>query len=119
MFEQTFDAIHIDRRNNVLHFTRIGGGGDRVIRLAANAVDAGGSLALRKNPQIVKWGCYDADRITYSPNPKSRYVPLVSYHNDVATIEPDGTLTAKKPGEAMVLAMDARLDKEIFPVVVM
>ena len=43
---------------------------------------------------------------------------LVSYHDDVATIAPDGTLTAKKPGEAMVLAMDARLDKEIFPVVI-
>ena len=66
----------------------------------------------------VSWGCYDADRVTYSPNPKNRYVSLVSYHDDVAAIAPDGTLTAKKPGEAMVLAMDAKLDKEIFPVVV-
>ena len=34
IFEQTFDAIHIDRKNNVLHFTRIGGGADRTVRLA-------------------------------------------------------------------------------------
>ena len=119
--EQTFDAVQLDPANDLVYFTRVGGGQDRTIHARPLKVAAGGTLKLeaRMLSGPLTWGCYDADRITYSPNPKSRYVPLVSYHNDVATIEPDGTLTAKKPGEAMVLAMDARLDKEIFPVVVM
>ena len=119
--EQTFDAVQLDPADDLVYFTRVGGGQDRAIHAKPLKVAAGGTLKLeaRMLSGPLTWGCYDADRITYSPNPKSRYVPLVSYHNDVATIEPDGTLTAKKPGEAMVLAMDARLDKEIFPVVVM
>jgi hypothetical protein len=83
-------------------------------------VAAGGTLRLeaRMLSGPLTWGCYDADRISYSPNLKNRYNHLVSYHADLAEIASDGTLTAKKPGEVMVLAMDARLDKEVFPVVI-
>ena len=118
--EQTFDAVQLDPARDLMYFTRVGGGQDRVIHAKPLTVAAGGTLKLeaRMLSGPLTWGCYDADRITYSPNPKNRYVQLVSYHDDVATIAPDGTLTAKKPGEAMVLAMDARLDKEIFPVLV-
>ena len=120
IYEQTFDAVQLDPANGLVYFTRVGGGQDRVIHAKPLSVAAGGTLKLdaRMLSGPLTWGCHDADRISYTPNPKNRYVPLVSYHNDVATIAPDGTLTAKKPGEAMVLAMDARLDKEIFPVVV-
>ena len=69
---------------------------------------------LLKGP--VTWGCHDADRIVYTPNPKNRYNPFVGYANDVATVAADGTLTPKKPGETMVVAMDANLNKEIIPV---
>ena len=118
--EQTFDAVQLDPANDLVYFTRVGGGQDRAIHAKPLMVPAGGTLKLeaRMLSGPLTWGCHDADRITYTPNPKNRYVPLVSYHNDVATIAPDGRLTAKKPGEAMVLAMDARLDKEIFPIVV-
>ena len=118
--EQTFDAVQLDPANDLVYFTRVGGGQDRTIHAKPLTVAAGGTLKLdaRMLSGPLTWGCYDADRITYTPNPKNRYVPLVSYHNDMATIAPDGTLTAKKPGEVMVLAMDVRLDKEIFPVVV-
>jgi len=120
IYEQTFDAVQLDPANGLVYFTRVGGGQDRVIHAKPLTVAAGGTLKIdaRMLSGPLTWGCHDADRVTYAPNPKNRYVPLVSYHNDVATIAPDGTLTAKKPGEAMVLAMDARLDKEIFPVVV-
>lgn len=118
--EQTFDAVQLDPANGLVYFTRVGGGQDRAIHTRPLTVKAGGTLKIdaRMLSGPLTWGCHDADRISYIPNPKSRYCPLVSYHNDVATIAPDGTLTAKKPGEAMVLAMDARLDKEIFPVTV-
>ena len=118
--EQTFDAVQLDPARDLVYFTRVGGGQDRIIHAKPLKVAAGGTLKLeaRMLSGPLTWGCYDADRVTYSPNPKNRYVSLVSYHDDVAAIAPDGTLTAKKPGEAMVLAMDAKLDKEIFPVVV-
>ena len=118
--EQTFGAVQLDPANNLVYITRVGGGQDRVIHTKPLTVKAGGTLKVdaRMLSGPLTWGCYDADRISYRPNPKSRYCPLVSYHNDVATIAPDGTLTAKKPGEAMVLAMAANLDKEIFPVTV-
>ena len=79
---------------------------------------AGGTLKLAA-PLLsgeITWGCYDADRIVHTPNPKNRYNPFVTYMNDLATIAADGTLTAKKAGEVMVVAMDKDLNKEIFPV---
>ena len=118
VYEQTFDAVQLDPARDLVYFTRVGGGQDRVIHARPLQVKAG--EALRIDAKMLSgpltWGCHDADRIKFSPNPRNRYVKLVSYYNDVATIAPDGTLTANKPGEAMVLAMDSRLNKEIFPV---
>ena len=116
--EQTFDAVQLDPAGDLVYFTRVGGGQDRAIHTKPLTVAAGDTVKLEAQllSGPLTWGCHDADRITYSPNPKNRYVPLVSYHSDVAAVSPDGTLTAKRPGEAMALAMDARLDKEVFPI---
>ena len=120
VYEQTFDAVQLDLANDRVHFTRVGGGQDRVIHLKPLMAKVGEPLAFRA-PLLegpVTWGCYDADRIVYRPNPKNRYNPFVEYSCEIAKIAPDGTLTAAKPGEIMVLAMDAKLNKEIFPVTV-
>ena len=66
----------------------------------------------------VTWGCYDADRAQTKQNPANKYQYFYSYFNDVAEISADGTFTAKKPGESVVLATAANGDKEIFPVAV-
>ena len=118
--EQTFDAVQLDPANSLVYFTRVGGGQDRVIHAEARTVKAGEKLTFPAShlKGALTWGCYDGDRITQKPNPKSRYNPLIVYHNDYATIAADGTLTALKPGPVMVLAMDAQLNKEIFPVTV-
>ena len=116
--EQTFDAVQLDPAHDLVYFTRVGGGQDRVIHTVTLTAKAGGTLKLTA-PLLsgeVTWGCYDADRIVHTPNPKSRYNPFVTYMNDLATIAADGTLTAKKAGEVMVVAMDRDLNKEIFPV---
>jgi len=123
VFEQTFDAVHIDRRNNVLHFTRIGGGGDRTVRLKPLRVAPGEAaklpeLAMSACGTGVKWGCYDADRTRQERNPANKYQHFFRYFDDVAEISADGTLTAKKPGEAVALAMRPDGGKELFPVVV-
>ncbi len=116
--EQTFDAVQLDPANDLVYFTRVGGGQDRVIHIKTRVAKAGATLKLTA-PQLkgaITWGCYDADRVIYKPNPRNKYTSLISYANDCATIAADGTLTAKKAGEVMVVAMDANLNKEIFPV---
>ena len=123
VFEQTFDAVHIDHRNNVLHFTRIGGGGDRTIHLQPLRVAPGEAVKLSKLTisacgTDVKWGCYDADRTRQERNPANKYQHFFRYFNDVAEITADGALTAKKPGEAVVLAMRSDGSKELFPLLI-
>ena len=43
---------------------------------------------------------------------------LVGFFTDYATMSPDGMLTGVRPGEVMAVAMDANLNKEIWPVTV-
>ena len=118
--EQTFDAVQLDPEHDLVFFTRVGGGQDRAIHLKPTRAQVGQPVRfeapLLKGP--LTWGCYDADRIISTPNPKNRYNPIIGYAYTVADIDAQGLLTAKKPGEAMVIAMDANRNKEIFPVVV-
>ena len=44
IFEQTFDAVQIDRERGCVYFTRVGGGQDRVIHLTARKVKVGGCV---------------------------------------------------------------------------
>lgn len=116
--EQTFDAVQLDPANDLVYFTRVGGGQDRVIHTKTLVAQVGASLKVTASlvKGEVTWGCYDADKISHIPNPHNKYNPFVAYSSDLATIAPDGTLTAKGAGEVMVLAMDKDLNKEIFPV---
>ena len=118
VFEQTFDAVHIDIRNRALHFTRIGGGGNRTIHLAERCVKAGAPVKFTASEGLgaVKWGCYDADRAKPVRNPKNKYQHFYRYFNDVAEISADGTFTAKKAGDAIVLGTAPNGDKELFAV---
>ena len=118
VFEQTFDAIHIDRKNNMLHFTRIGGGSDRIVRLAAQTLDAGATLSLASAGDTYSWGCYDADRAAKMPNPANKYQSFFKYFNDVAEISQEGILRGKRRGEAVAIATSMSGRKTILPVAV-
>ena len=120
VYEQTFDAIHVDKANNALHFTRIGGGGNRTYHLNVLRAKVGEPLPLRQAKWMgdVEWGCYDADRIKARRNPANKYQHFCTYFNDIAEISADGTFTAKKAGESIVLATAANGDKELFAVAV-
>ena len=152
-YEQTFDAVHIDLANRALHFTRIGGGGNRIFHLDARIVRVGETItmySLRSTPpggdaatllsaggkpremppsergdapqgqggvlRAATWACYDADRVQTSPHPDNKWQKRFRYFNDVAEISPEGVLTAKKPGEAVVLAIAPNGDKEFFAI---
>ena len=118
VYEQTFDAVHIDNRSKALHFTRIGGGGNRTCHLDALCARVGEPLRLKAAKWMgdVSWGCYDADRVTKRRNPKNKYQHFCDYFNDVAEISEDGTFIAKKPGASIVLATAPNGDKELFAV---
>ena len=118
--EQTFSAVQLDTERNRIHFTRIGGGSDRVIHLTPRTVKAG-ELTVFKSDVIkdpVEWFCYDGDTVTYKKNPASRYSSLIEYHNTFAEMARDGAMTAKKPGPVMALCYDASGLREYFPVTV-
>ena len=123
-FGRVVDGEHFCPRprleRGLVHFTRVGGGQDRTIHLAATTVKVGDRLPFRATlvQDGVTFACYDGDGIQFKPNPNNRYNPFVEYKNEFATITSDGLLTAVRPGPVMVLARDGKLNKEIFPVTV-
>ena len=119
VFEQTFDAIHIDRSSGVAHFTRIGGGADRVLHLDVREVEVGAALGMESvlaRRGGVKWGCYDSTRLVLHPNPARKYDYTAEYFNEVAEISDDGALRALRPGDTTVVALAPGGEKEMFGV---
>ena len=115
-FEQTFDCVHVDLANRALHFTRIGGGANRTFHLEPVRVRVGETRRFTAAGSA-KWACYDGDRLSFSPAPDNKWQKRYRYFDDVASISSDGVLTAKRPGESVVLAIAPNGDKEFFAVV--
>ncbi|MBP5545641.1 MAG: metallophosphoesterase [Kiritimatiellae bacterium] len=116
---QTFDVVQIDPTRGLVHFTRIGGGGDRTLHLAPLRLRVGESARLEARELgggMVAWGAYDAYRATTRPNPARKYDRFTDYYNCVAAIEPEGTLRALAPGDAVAVARSASGTREYFPV---
>ena len=119
IYEQTFDAVQIDTVRSLIHFTRVGGGGNRTLHCRPIEVTVGGRAKFKTVlAGRITWGCYDADRVSHKPDPTSKWGKLAIYHNDVATISSVGVLTALNSGETVVVALAEDGDKELFPVVV-
>ena len=119
IYEQTFDAVQIDSARALIHFTRVGGGGNRTLHCEPIGMTAGEKRTFTTSlPGSVSWGCYDADHVDNKPDPTNKWIKIPVYHNDIATISSDGVLTALKPGESVVVALNTNGDKELFPVVV-
>ena len=50
------------------------------------------------------------------PNPARKYDRFTDYYNSIAAIEPEGTLRALAPGDAVAVARAASGTREYFPV---
>ena len=128
-YEQTFDCVHVDLANRALHFTRIGGGYDRTFHLDPITVRVGETADLNALPSNLStfqpfnfstsklgWACYDADRVAVSPHPDNKWQKSIRYFNDIAEISPDGVLSAKKPGESVIIATAPDGTRDFFAV---
>ena len=117
-YEQTFDAVQVDVRKGLVHFTRVGGGHDRVIHIYPRVVKVGARLQLHAAnlPTARRWSCYDGDSVTFRPHPKNRWNKIVEYHSTVARVDDGGCMTALKPGVSMVMAFAPDGCREIIPV---
>ena len=115
VFENTFDAVIVGKDARI-DFIRVGGGADRTLMRNARCVKVGETYRFTTSLGTVKWGSYDADRVTFKPDPENKWNRLVEYHADVATIDAQGVLTGRKPGESVVVALAPDGRKEMFPV---
>ncbi len=119
-YEHTFDAVQLDTERGLVHFTRVGGGQDRTIHLEPLRLRAGGRLSLeaRHLAGPVTWGSHDADGIDWRTNPISKWCPIAVFRNECTSVTPDGEFHGIRHGEAVAIAMDGCLNKEIWPVTV-
>ena len=122
VFEQTFDAVQISLADGLIHFTRIGGGGDRTLHAGALRLSVGEKAALSAGhlPECARplWRCCDADGVDMRAKPGKKYDYDFVYGDKVAEVSPDGVVKAKGAGEAVVAAIAPNGDKELFPVLV-
>jgi len=117
IFEQTFDVLQLDPARGLVYTTRVGGGQDRVFHAKPVGVNAGGTLKLvaEKLGGKITWVCYDGDnvRIDAKAETTERYW---TFRHDHASVDADGTLHALALGDVTVIALDEKLNKEIFGV---
>lgn len=116
--EQTFDAVQVDGRKGLVHFTRVGGGQDRTVSLKPRTVRSGEaiSMAVSRLRGPIKWDCYDADKLVVNRQDGKSYKRTVTYHQTYAKIDGQGVLTGLSSGEVIVVAMDGKYNRELFPV---
>ena len=117
VYENTFDAVVIGKDARI-DFVRVGGGANRTLMRNVMHVKVGETVRFTTSLGAVKWGCYDADRVSFRPDPDNKWNRLLEYHSDFATIDAQGVLTGRKPGESVVVALAPDGRKELFPVAV-
>lgn len=117
---QTFDAVQIDPLRGLAHFTRVGGGSDRTLRLDARVLHVGETavFAAQELDSPVRWGAFDADMATPRANPARKYDYFTDYTFRVGEMSPDGRFTARVPGESVAVATAPDGEREYVPVTV-
>ena len=117
IFEQTFDVLQLDPVRGLVYTTRVGGGQDRVFHTKSVGVTAGATLKLvaEKLGGEITWVCYDGDDVQIDKKAETPEKYL-TFRHDHASVDAGGTLHALASGDVTVIALDEKLNKEIFGV---
>lgn len=119
IYEHTFDAVQVDASRGLVHFTRIGGGQDRVIHTDAARMSVGDVKRFKAEHLHgpLTWVVYDGDESVSvrREDENGRQVSFTEYKTTFAAVDSAGCVKALRPGTAMVVALDSALNKEIFP----
>ncbi|MGI5867874.1 MAG: hypothetical protein ACOX9C_00310 [Kiritimatiellia bacterium] len=116
-YEQTFGIVQFNPKNRRVHVTRVGGGQDRALHVDAVETAPGRSVQLKpvELKDVADWVFYDGDYVKPLPNPDSRWNPLWECRHNFGSVDSNGVFTAgDRPGRSIVMARDARLNKEVF-----
>jgi hypothetical protein len=109
--EVCFDCISINKRKNLISAYRVGIGGDRFFHTKPFKLKVGKSKHLKTSlNHPVEWHSYNASG--------NQYNGKWTLFNDVVNIDDNGTVVSKKQGEAVVLAVDEKGDKEFYNIIV-
>ena len=109
--EQCFDCISIDRKKGIISVYRIGVGGNRFFHTNALKCKIGKSKRLRSSLRgFVEWHSYNASG--------NKYDGKWTLFNDVVCVDDIGNIICTKKGEAVVLAIDEKGNKELFNIIV-
>ena len=118
-YEQTFDAVQFDLGRNLVHFTRFGGGTDRLYRLEPVKVRVGERLKIEPvlPGPVVGCGLVDADFAAVRKDPSRKYGTLYEFRSTYAEIDASAVVTARTPGESIAWLVHADGLREFVPVV--
>lgn len=108
--EQSFDIVNIDMLNQVLTRTRIGGGYNRYYDMQLHELSIGGNIELVADKiEVAEWHSYNAEGATYIKGQGWSFV------NDIIEVK-NGIVTAKKSGNACVVAKDIEGNMQFFAI---
>lgn len=109
--EVCFDCISINKRKKLISAYRVGIGGDRFFHTKSLKLKVGKSKHLKTSlNHPVEWHSYNASG--------NQYNGKWTLFNDVVNIDGNGTVVSKKQGEAVVLAVDKKGNKEFYNIIV-
>ena len=109
--EQCFDCVTIDRRKRLVKNYRIGIGGNRYFHTKPILLNIGRFKRIKTSfVKKVEWYSYNANG--------NKYNGMWTLYNNIVNVSQDGIVYCRKAGEAVVLAVDAKGNKEFFNIIV-
>ncbi|HNX34379.1 MAG TPA: metallophosphoesterase family protein [Kiritimatiellia bacterium] len=111
IYEQTFDCVHLDPEHDVVRFTRVGGGTDRIYRLKPLW------LVAEQKAEGQFDGVVDCDFAAVRRHPTRKYTSLYDFRSTYAKLA-QGSLVACTPGTALAWRVQSDGTREFVPVIV-
>lgn len=111
--EQCFDAVCIDKDKGSISFIRFGVGGNRIFHLTPIYLKVGEELevGITQKGDSFTWHSYNSSGNVYSDG-------IWTLKNDIVVINDQGVVKGLNKGEAIVLNMNEKGDKEFYNILV-